>query len=381
MAETVGAMSILRWGVLLAVIAVTAAATAAVVLTDSGPDVISLILPLPYLVAGLVVMAKRPWHVVGWLLMLVGLGLSLTTGPGPSSAIDPRWYPWLAWVFEGWGGYFCYLAVVALIVVFPDGLKARSQGDRRLGWALIGTMGCFVVLAALSGPVGGASSVTGFPEYPNPVGVQPVPRLVTDAGYLAAFAVIVTAVVWMWVRQRAERGVARRRYTLVLFSFALLIAALVFGITLSGVVGDWAWIFALMGWLWLPIAFAVAVLRQGLYGLDRIVSRTVTYGLVAAIVAVVYVVPVLTLPVVFGDNAVAVAIATLLAAMAFNPVRRRVQRAVDERFDRERYEADREVEAFAQRLRGQAELEAVVADLAAVVQRTLHPVATAIWVE
>jgi hypothetical protein len=374
-------MSVLRWITLVTVIAVTAIATAAVLLTDSGPDVVSLILPLPYLASGLVVMAKRPWHVVGWLLMLVGLGLSLTTGPGPSSAIDPPWYPWMAWVFEGWGGYFGFLAVVALIVVFPDGLNVRSNGDRRLGWTLIGTMGGLVVLAALSSPVGGGDSPTGFAEYANPLGVELVPKAVVDGGYLAAFAVIVIAVVWMWVRQRAEHGVARRRYTLVLFSFALLIAALIFGVALSGTVGDWAWIFALLGWFWLPVAFAIAVLRHGLYGLDRIVSRTVTYGLVAAVVAVIYIVPVLTLPVVFGDNAVVVAVATLLAAMAFNPVRRRVQRAVDERFDRARYEADREVEAFAQRLRGQAELDVVLADLSDVVQRTLHPLATAVWIE
>lgn len=374
-------MTVVRWTALLAVIALTVVATASVLLTDAGPDVISLLLPMPYLASGLVIMAKRPWHVVGWLLMLVGLGLSLLTGPGPSSAIDPRWYPWLAWAFEGWGGYFTYLAVVALLVVFPDGLHVRSPAEQRLGMALVATMGFFTVLAVLSSPVGGAGSSTGFVQYTNPIGIELVPKPVVDTGFLAALAVILVSVVWMWVRQRVEHGDARRRYTLVLFSFALLIGALIFGITLSGSVGDWAWTFALLAWLWLPIAFAVAVVRQGLYGLDRIVSRTVTYGLVAAVVAVIYSVPVVVLPAIIGRNAVVVAAATLLAATAFNPARRRVQRAVDRRFDRARYEANLEVEAFARRLRGGAELDSVLADLSDVVQRTLHPLATAVWLE
>jgi hypothetical protein len=374
-------VTVIRWIGLIAVIAATVIAAASALLTSSGPDVISLVMPLLYLAAGLVVMAKRPWHVVGWLLLLMGLGLSLSTGPGASSSIDPRWYPWLAWIFEGWGGYYTYLVVVALLVAFPDGLGARSRGDRRFGWALIGTMGIFVSLAAVSTPVGGGDVAGGFAPYPNPLGVDLVPKVLVDAGFIAAFIVIMAAVLSMWRRQRAEQGTARRRYTLVLFSFALLISALIIGITLSGELGDWVWLPALLAWLWLPFAFAVAVLRHGLYGLDRIVSRTVTYGVVALIVAIVYTVPVVALPTFFGQNAVVIAAATFLAAAVFNPVRRRVQHAVDIRFNRSRYEADLEVEAFAQRLRTQAELDLVVSDLYEVVERTLQPLSTAVWIE
>jgi hypothetical protein len=124
----------------------------------------------------------------------------------------------------------------------------------------------------------------------------------------------------------------------------------------------------------------VAVLRYRLWDLDRLVSRTVTYGLVTALLVVPYL---LILPVATrlaqGSGSLAVAAATLAAAAAFAPLRRRVQVLVDRRFNRARYDAARTVAGFATRLRDQVDLDALAAELLAVVDQTVQPTQASLW--
>jgi hypothetical protein len=125
---------------------------------------------------------------------------------------------------------------------------------------------------------------------------------------------------------------------------------------------------------------AVAVLRYRLWDLDRLVSRTITYALVTALLVVPYL---LIVPVagrlVAGSGSLAVAAATLAAAALFQPLRRRVQDLVDRRFNRRRYDAARTVEAFAARLREQVDLDALEAELLAVVEQTVAPTRASLW--
>jgi hypothetical protein len=129
-----------------------------------------------------------------------------------------------------------------------------------------------------------------------------------------------------------------------------------------------------------PVSVAVAVLRYRLWDLDRLVSRTVTYGLVTALLVIPYL---LIAPaagrLAQGSGSLAVAAATLTAAAAFAPLRRRVQDLVDRRFNRRRYDAARTVEAFAARLRDQVDLDALSTELLAVVDQTMQPVGASLW--
>jgi K+-sensing histidine kinase KdpD len=129
-----------------------------------------------------------------------------------------------------------------------------------------------------------------------------------------------------------------------------------------------------------PVGMAVAVLRYRLWDLDRLVSRTVTYAAVTALVAVPYllVVPT-TSKLVEGAGSLAVAAATLTVAALFQPLRRRVQQLVDRRFNRRRYDAARTVDRFATRLRDQVDLDALNRDLLAVVDQTMQPTRTSLW--
>jgi hypothetical protein len=132
--------------------------------------------------------------------------------------------------------------------------------------------------------------------------------------------------------------------------------------------------------LCLPLGVAVAVLRYRLWDLDRLVSRTVTYALVTALLVIPYL---LILPAATrlagGSGSLAVAAATLTAAALFQPLRRRVQDLVDRRFNRRRYDAARTVDTFAVRLRDQVDLTALHAELLAVVDQTMQPTQASLW--
>ena len=133
----------------------------------------------------------------------------------------------------------------------------------------------------------------------------------------------------------------------------------------------------------LPVAVGIAVLRYRLYEIDRIVSRTVSYGLLTAGLIGLYLLVVALLRPLLepltGSSALAVAASTLAVAAVFNPARRRLQAAVDRRFDRARYDAARAVDAFAARLRDQVDLDEVTAGLRDTVAATVAPTRVAVW--
>jgi hypothetical protein len=130
-----------------------------------------------------------------------------------------------------------------------------------------------------------------------------------------------------------------------------------------------------------PVAIGIAVLRYRLYDIDRVISRTVAYAIVTGLLAAIYAgLVLLATQVLRFRTPVAVAAATLAAAALFTPVWRRVQRVVDRRFNRVRYDGDRMVEEFAAGLKDEVDLETVRADLADVVNQTLEPAHVSVWV-
>jgi hypothetical protein len=132
----------------------------------------------------------------------------------------------------------------------------------------------------------------------------------------------------------------------------------------------------------LPVGLAVAIMRYRLYDIDRIISRTLAYAIVTGLLVGVYAgLVLLATQVLSVKSPVAVAAATLATAALFNPVRRRVQRIVDRRFNRAHYDAERTIEAFAARLQDAVDLDAVQADLASVVDRALEPAHLSLWAD
>jgi hypothetical protein len=350
--------------------------------SDAGiGQVVFLTAPLWYLVPGAIVALRHDWHIVGWLLCLIAVLFAIQVG-GQGAGGGLAWIPvaWRAWMVDGgWLGNAIGATVVALVVLFPDGLAERSVAQRRVGRALIATAVVVTVVTMFPTEVGGGLIPT---VYANPTGLGIIPKAVSDLLIIPVTIPIAGAVIGLWHRARQVTGVQRRQYTWVLFAFALVVAGFAIGLIGSALgTSVIVWLPIVVGWFMIPAAFSIAILRHQLYDIDRIVSRTVAYAVITVVVAGVYAIPVVTLPAVFGmSGPLPVAAATLAAAAAFSPVRRVVQRWVDRRFNRARFDAQQELDAFAVRLRSQVELDAILADVDALAVATLEPTHAAIWI-
>jgi hypothetical protein len=186
------------------------------------------------------------------------------------------------------------------------------------------------------------------------------------------------------VRFRRARGVERQQLRWVALAAALA------GVAVALILVSWAiWgaqAQALWGWATgsyvaiLPLATGAAILRYRLYDLDRIISRTLAYGLLTVLLGLGYTGVVLGLGQLLGrDSSLVVAAATLAVAAVFQPTRRHVQQAVDRRFNRHRYDAAHTIAAFSTRLRQQVDLDALIPELLAVVEQTVQPTQVSLW--
>jgi len=182
-------------------------------------------------------------------------------------------------------------------------------------------------------------------------------------------------------RLRRARGVERQQLRWVALAAALLVVAA--GAALVGLAVDATEVvtWAISAWVaGLPLAIGAAVLRYRLYDLDRIISRTLAYGLLTLLLGGGYAAVVLGLGRLLGqDSSLVVAAATLAIAGLFQPARRRIQQAVDRRFNRRRHDAATTIQAFSDRLRDQVDLDTLSAELLAVVEETMQPNQASLW--
>ena len=342
----------------------------------------ALAFPLGYATIGLVLSLRRPANPIGWLYAASGLVWSIV--------VPPR--PWVDWLVRSGRplplaaklgaslGEYAWAPAIALgvplpFLLLPDG-RLRSRRWR------------VVVVASLAGStlalVGGSLSPAPLTETPmdNPLALAgaagTIATTVGNLGSLLHTACLPVALVCLVLRFRTSRGAERQQLRWVAAGAAAAVVGLLLGTVLpqqtliSGV------LYAMV--VCVPAAVAVAVLRYRLWDLDRLVSRTVTYATVTALLVVPYLLIVPAATRLAGDSgSLAVAGATLAAAGAFAPLRRRVQDLVDRRFNRARYDAARTVEGFAAHLREQVDLDALSAELLAVVDQTMQPVGASLW--
>jgi hypothetical protein len=185
------------------------------------------------------------------------------------------------------------------------------------------------------------------------------------------------------VSYRSSSGERRQQLKWLLGGFGAALAAAILAAALRSATGAWsvvdsAWVVVI--YFAVPVSMGVAIMKYRLYDIDRVLSRTLAYAIVTGLLIGIYAGLVLLAQQVFKfSSPVAVAASTLAAAALFNPVRRRVQHAVDRRFNRARYDADQTVTAFAARLQDAVDLDTVRDDLAGVIQSALEPAHLALW--
>jgi hypothetical protein len=269
----------------------------------------------------------------------------------------------------------------ALALVFPEGClpSPRLRPPLVIAIALMAS-GTLLTLVT-------PGEVISQPGTHNPFGLASLPSdLAGPAWVLDGIGILVIIVLGAAaVILRYRRGSALVRAQLRWFLAAVLLAAGPLAISLVPNVGGPAWLLtAMLGLVLVPVSIGIAILRYRLYDIDRIISRTLAYAVLTAILAGVYLVGFLGLqsalaPFTANGGPVAVAASTLAVFALFQPVRRRVQGAVDRRFYRSRYDAAREIESFAARVRDEVEVDRLAGALSMTLERTMQPATWSIW--
>jgi hypothetical protein len=334
---------------------------------------------------GAVVASRRPRHPVGWLLL--GFALALTASgviaayvaygllarPGALPAADAvaRYYPATG---------SAALALLSLVLLLtPTG---SLPSPRWRWWAVItaATPVALVLVVPLApGRLDPQLLLASSPFSDRALGG--VLLVATRVALVVTALAVAVAAGSLLLRFRRAQGVERQQLRWVALAAALMVLAVpvvLAPVALeSPILVNWApavWVVVL------PVAVGAAILRYRLYDLDRIISRTLAYGLLTLLLGGGYALVVLGLGQLLGrESPLVVAAATLAVAAVFQPARRRVQAAVDRRFNRRRHDATRIVEGFGARLRHQVDLDTLTADLLAVVDQTMQPTQASLW--
>ena len=365
-------------GALVFVLTVIAIPLASLTVINVGSDLLNLV----FAGVGVVVARRQPRNPIGWILLIFILVALLGDAAGA--------YAVLAYAHGHEGlplglvavllaplGYLAIPALPLVILLFPDGRLT----SRRWWWVLwaYGVLVAFfatVIYALTIAAVASAKirldssgSTTNTDHAPGWIGVLIVPVLLIWLSFMGHQ-------VLSWRRATNER---RQQLKWLACGAGISLASFVAAVALGSTSTLAQVLFN--GIAALPVSIGVGILKYRLYDIDRIISRTLAYTIVTGLLVGIYAGLVLLTTEVFGVHTpVAVAASTLAAAALFNPVRRRVQQAVDRRFNRARYDADQTIAAFAARLKDAVDLDSVRDDLAGVVHQALEPTQVSVWI-
>jgi MFS family permease len=336
-----------------------------------------------FLVVGCLILARRPGNVIGWIFTAIGLltmAAALAENYAQYAYAHPGSLPGplvAAWVLNFIWGPLVVLVLVFPLLLFPTG-RSLSPRWRPVTWLAIGLTVALTVLGMLRPSL----FVSDEQTIANPIGVAgvdletaPLSTILTGL----ALCLLAAAVVSLIVRFRRSRGVERQQLKWFTYAGALVLLIPLIGFVVPSLANA---AFVLVGAL--PIAVGIAILRHRLYDIDRLINRTLVYGLLTAILGALYAGVVLVLGQLFGGvggdpPSWAVAGATLAVAALFQPARRRIQVTVDQRFNRRKYDAARTVEVFSVRLRDEVDLDTLSAELLTVVDQTMQPTQASLW--
>jgi hypothetical protein len=348
---------------------------------------------VPATAVGTLLAARRPRNPIGWMLLAI-----IIVEGSPASQyliLDYRMHHgalplgWVAVVLQECWPMFLVLTSL-LLWLFPDGTLPKGRWHRpatvaAVGWLLIGlaTSSRGVLVAA-----GGDVRIQA-----NGALANPVPGAFRVLDVLVIVGTLVSWIAWLAIQvptYRHASGEHRQQLKWLYSGAAIFVGALIIGVFIAQLVaeeipgwGNQSVVSAVLiiGTAALPVCLGVAVLKYRLYELNRVISRVVSYTLITALLGGVFAGLILlathVLPV---KGPVAVAVATLVIAALFNPLRKRVQHAVDRRFNRERYDTEAVVAAFTGRLRRTIDLDTIQGDLLGVVHAAFQPAHVSVWV-
>jgi hypothetical protein len=359
---------------------------------DIEPYAVNLVVAaLAFSTVGALVASRQLKNPIGWLMQGIGIlyATELFTGnygvytldTDPGSLPGGLLAAWLtSWVWIAGGSL-----VLFVFLFFPDG-RLPSPRWRPAAWlVLVGATLAVAPFAFGPGPLEGSS---GGSRIVNPVGVEGSARLLDlfeRASFVLLAPVSVTLILTFVVRFRRAQGDERQQikwvaYGVALFTLAIVVVSIWPSLDRS-VVGS---VLFLVGFLAIPSAMALAMLRYRLYDIDVVINRTLVYGALSVTLALVYFGSIALLQGIWialtgQSSQLAVVASTLLIAALFNPIRRRIQIFIDRLFYRSKYDAAKTLESYSHRLREEVDLENLAGELVAVVEQTIQPAHVSLW--
>jgi hypothetical protein len=343
---------------------------------------------LAFSTVGALVASRRPENPIGWLFccgaFVWGLGelgleygvYALVTAPG--SLLAGVWVAWFGAWARGMGGFFM---VLFLLLLFPTG-RLPTRRWRVVVWVAMGYVALFTVVSWLS-PV---SQDFRLSSVRNPLGLDlEIVNLLGGILYLSLPLLLLACGAAVIVRFRRSRGDERQQIKWFAYAVAVMVFLFTLGqsLGLTQVVGVAPLVFAipLTG---LPVAAGIAILKYRLYDIDLLINRTLVYGTLTATLVALYFGGIVVLQSTFvsltGERStLAVVASTLLIAAMFNPLRHRIQRFIDRRFYRRKYDAAKTLATFNSRLREETDLDSLSGDVLAVVRETMQPEHASLW--
>jgi hypothetical protein len=377
------------WAVIAADLAFATAVTLVAGLDALNAPLVGVVLFMSMVVSlgtvGALVITRKPRDPVGWILWLsatmvtiaisgadyVRLSLTSFDGTLPATTL-------IAWL-QG----LVFLPAVCLITVvvplyFPDGKLLGARWRWVIALAVAAIVAVTLPPAFDPGPLANTA-------VDNPLaipGFQDLDWLLTvsNIALLVAFPLAIGSLV---LRYRRGSETTRRQIKWFAAAAGFTIAAFLLAVAGPGPLADVGWVLGLFGVVLMPVAIGIGILRYRLYEIDRIISRTIGWAIVTGTLVATFAAVVVGLQSVLApvteSNTLAVAGSTLVVFALFQPVRRRVQRGVDRRFNRSRYDAQKTVDAFAGRLRDGVDLEAVTDDLRSTTSTSVSPRHVGFW--
>lgn len=334
-----------------------------------------------YLVIGMLIMERQPGNRVGRVVYLLGLlvayylvGDAIIRAPGPPTGADV--VAWTVGLLDG----FVFLLMALLFLWFPDGELPSSR------WRVVVWLDVALAAVVIAGTAVRPGPFAYYPQFSNPFTTQrTVLSTVSDIAYMAMLVIVAASALSLIGRFRRGGPVARAQLKWVaLAAIAIATVMVAYGVLFGpGAYNEIADIAVSLALGFFPITIGIAILRYHLFEIDRVVSRTIAYGLLTAVLVATYGLVILVLQgplgAILGGDTISVALSTLIVAALFQPLRGRLQRAVDRRFDRARFDAERTSADFSERLRDEMDIGTVTGDLDRTVRDALKPTMVGLW--
>ncbi len=360
----------------------------------AGKVVYSLAMPILFAIMAALIVSRQPRNTIGWLLM-VPVFLFLVAGPieayiehlAPSNPVPTLPLLLFVW-FSNWSWLLLIIPLLHIPLLFPNG----QPPTRRWRWvsvAAIAWAALFVLIVTFSQRI--EASTTSNLAFDNPIGVlgdamvQPLIAL-WIAGLLTLVVLCVAA---LFTRFRRANDTERKQIEWLLYACAVFLV-----VYIGGIVSETSGTTTFAGTIWevcfglslgaFPAAIGIAILRYRLFDIDVIINRTLVYGSLTVVLALVYFASVVLLeglfrPLFGSTNDLAIVASTLALAALFQPLRSRIQAFIDRRFYRRRYDAARTLQAFAAHARDEVDVSRLSDEMVRVVHETFQPELVSLW--